>query len=593
MIRSLTHLSLFVLLISGNAFTAAAETSLAMHGAAKYTEDFKAFQYVNPDAPKGGHLRLPAIGSFNSLNPFLIKGVAPKGLRLVYQSLLLRSADEPFTLYGNLAEHFEMPEDRSEITFRLNPKARFSDGTALTPQDVLFSWESLRLKGRPNHRQYYGQVETATILDDGRLRFVFKENAGREIPLILGLMPIVSKAFFSNIPFEQTSLVAPVGTGPYMVDQIDPGRRVRYRRNPDFWGWGLPAYQGRYNFSTITFDYFRDADIAFEAFAAGELDAYFENDPGKWVARKSASPAKYQALEVPITNPAPMLGLAFNTRQSVFEDIRVRRALGYAFDFNWINRNLLHGLYARTTSYFQNSILAATGLPSQAETDLLIPFKQELPTDLFNTPFTQPESTDSKSLRRNLRLARKLLLEAGWKAGKSGLLTNVKGEIFKFEILLQDSQYLKILSGFQKNLATLGIKATVRRVDTASYQARLNAFDFDMIVREWGESLSPGNEQAFYWHSAAANQSGSRNYPAIKSLAIDKMIDTIITARNRDDLENATRALDRVLQWGHYVIPLYHNGYQWLYQSKRTHMPEKSINKGTTIDLWWQSPIDE
>nr|WP_277346024.1 extracellular solute-binding protein [Sneathiella chinensis] len=566
-----------------------------MHGDLKYAPGFSHFDYVNPKAPVGGTLRLGAIGSFPSLNPFLVKGVAARGLGLVYQSLLSRSRDEPFSLYANIARRVEMAEDRRWVIFHLDPDARFSDGSPIRAEDVIFSLNTLRDKGRPNHRHYYSRVAAIERTGPLSVKMTFDGEAVWELPLIMGLMPVLSERFFQRVPFETTSLIPPVGSGPYRLQAAEPGRSITYRRNPDFWGWHLPQYQGRHNFEAIRWDYFRDTDVALQAFKAGDLDARFETDPTRWVLSLNETDRanrRYQTTVIPKQTPAPMRGLVFNTRRAIFQDRKVREALGYLLDFEWMNRNQLHGLYSRTSSFFQNSDLAARGRPSPEEKALLTPFKKTLPIGAFGTAVRPPVSDGSGRDRRAIRQARKHLLQAGWQVQDGRLTHRETGRPFQIEILLNDSQYLKLLHPFRVNLQRLGIETDIRLVDSASYQNRINQYDFDMIVTDWAQSLSPGNEQAFYWGQSAADTPGTRNYPGIRLDAVDAMIQRISAAHTRDDLILATRTLDRILRAGHYVIPLYHNNEQWLAHAASIGLPETPSFYGTGPDVWWQAPID-
>ncbi|MFT6559467.1 extracellular solute-binding protein [Sneathiella sp.] len=588
--------ALAILVLSANfllcaSSAAQADTALAMHGAPKYAQDFQHFDYVNPKAPKGGTLNLGVIGSFNSLNPFLIKGVPAKGLRLVYQSLLSRSRDEPFTLYANLAQAFEIAPDRRWITFTIDERARFSNGKPVTIDDVYFSFETLRTKGRPNHRNYYNQVAKAEKLNGNQIRFTFKGEKIWELPLIIGLMPIFSADFFDKIPFSETSLVPPIGSGPYLVEAIDPGRQIQYRRNPEFWGADLPHNRGRYNIDLISYDYFRDRDIALEAFKSGQLDVWFETDPGQWKELQALATenANLNSHIVPMKIPAPMLSVAFNTRRPLFSDPKIREALITAFDFYWINKSLFHGLYQRTRSYFQSSELAATGLPSPQEIALLKPFSKDLDPRLFTQAYQLPESDGSGRDRTLLRLAKQKFKEAGF-GYQDGLMINPDTkQPVSIEILVKAAEEIRLLSSYQKSLKRLGIDLRLRLMDSAGYQNRLNQYDYDMVVTDWGQSLSPGNEQEFYWSKNAAKTEGTRNYPGIESDAVDHLINIIRDARDRETLVHATRALDRVLLWGQYGIPLYHVNEQWLVTSPTVRLPTQPSFWGTRRDLWWQA----
>ncbi|MCR9214141.1 MAG: extracellular solute-binding protein [Proteobacteria bacterium] len=591
----IAFLSLLILASAPVAATAEKLHGIAMHGTPKYPAGFTHFDYANPDAPVGGTVRLGHIGSFDSLNPFLIKGVYPDGLRSVYQALMTRSKDEPFTLYGNIAETIEVAEDRSWIIFNVNPKATFSNGTPITADDVLFSYETLRDKGRPNVRTYYRKATNVEVLSKLTIKFSFEEEGRWEMPLIMGLMSILSRDAFKDVDFEKTTLTPFVGSGPYLIDQVEPGRRISYKRNPDFWGWDLPQNKGRHNFETVIYDYFRDDDVSLEAFKAHNLDARFESNAGKWldsyVGRAGNAPVFIKS-EQKLQIPAPMLALVFNTRKPQFKDVRVREALTFAFDFEWINANILQGIYKRTSSFFENSPLAAKGPISDGERALLTPFAEELPPRVFSDSFVLPKTDGSGRNRKNLRNARQLLEQAGWEINGGVLQNSETKEPFTIEFLVNNNDYVKLISPFQKNLETLGIKTTIRQMDTASYQNRLTEYDFDMIINRWGQSLSPGNEQAFYWSRNAADTPGTRNYPAIRLAAVDNMIERIASAKSREELVNATRALDRMLLWGHYVIPLYFTDQQWVAHWPEIKLPPSPTFWGTSADLWWHSAID-
>lgn len=574
----------------------AEQTALTMHGAPKYDQNFTQFSYVNPVAPIGGTLRSAAVGSYNSLNPYIIKGLPARGLGLIYQSLLSRSRDEAFSLYANIAKSIEIAPDRKWIIFSVDAKARFSNGTAVTVNDILFSYKTLRKEGRPNHRQYYSNVQSAMILDKSRIKFTFRGDNIWEMPLIMGLMPVLSADYYEKHSFGQTTLTPPLGSGPYTIAKLDAGRQITYKRNPDFWGWHLPQFKGRYNFETIVFNYFRDSDVALEAFKSGDIDVRFESDPGKWfesLKTDSKTSQSFKKEEITLKIPAPMKAMVFNTRREIFDDIKTRQALTLAFDFEWINKALLYGAYERTTSFFQNSSLASGNLPSPSEIELLDAYREELPPSLFNTVFRAPNSDGSGRNRANLKAARNLLKMAGWTLRDGQLQHSKSGKKFQFEILVRDSRNLKILSAFKQTLNRLGITVTLRLLDSASYQNRITDFDFDMMIAQWGQSLSPGNEQSFYWSSSAAKTPGSRNYPGIQLKSADHLITLIKTARTKEDLKTAVHALDRVLLWGHYTIPLFHLKNQWIAHWPYIRLPIKTSFYGSGLDVWWHSPIDE
>lgn len=585
-------LFLIVLILGSGGLTKAGERqhAIAMHGEPKYPRQFQHFDYVNPDAPIGGTLRLSAIGSFDSLNPFLLKGVSPRGLGDVYQSLLERSRDEPFTLYANIAESIEVAPDRSWIIFHINSNARFSDGTPVTAKDVHFSFETLRDQGRPNVQSYYRKVTSAEILSRLTIRFAFEEEGRFEMPLIIGLMSVLPKSVLTKTDFEKTSLTPLIGSGPYLVEKVEPGRRIIYRRNKNFWGWQLPQNRGRFNFERVIYDYFRDDDVALEAFKSHNIDARFENSATKWTSAYGwHSGAEYRKSTPNLKIPAPMLAFVFNTRREKFSDLRVRQALTHAFDFEWMNANILHGLYRRTHSYFENSPLAAKGTINDAERELLSPFADELPAAVFEERFRLPVTDGSGRARDNLKEAQRLLLAAGYRI-ENGVLTHQQsGQPFEIEFLINNTDYIKLISPFQRNLDLLGIRSNIRQIDTASYQNRLTGYDFDMIINSWGQSLSPGNEQAFYWSRNAAKTPGTRNYPGIRLASVDAMVERIATARDRDTLVHAVRALDRVLLAGYYVIPLYYTDEQWLAHWPEIQLPPTPSYWGTGPDLWWHT----
>jgi len=565
-------------------------TALAMHGTPAYPPDMDHFAYARPDAPVGGELRLAATGTFDSLNPYIIKGVAADGLGLVFESLMERAQDEPFTLYPLIAQSVEVADDRSWIVFHLDPRARFQDGTPVTAADVLFSWRTLRDQGRPHTRTYYAQVAEATAPDPLTVRFVFHEG-NWEMPLIMGLMPVLSEAYFTTHVFDRTSLERPLGTGPYVVGDVEAGQRIVYRRNPDYWGWDLPVNRGRYNFERISFTYFRDANAALQAFLAGDVDARFEDDATRWATGyKGPAVARGDVVveEIPHGRPSGMTALAFNERRPPFDDIRVRQALGLAFDFAWTNANLLYDDYERTTSMFDNSELAATGVPEGRELALLEPYRDQLPPELFTTPFALPQGDGSGQPRAQLEAARDLLAAAGWRIKDGVLVSDSDGHQFRFEMLLEDSRWERILLPYLRNLERLGIEARLRTVDSAQYQLRRSSFDFDAVINTWGQSLSPGNEQYIYWSSPAATNEGSRNYAGIADSVVDAMIDKLVAARTREDLVAAARALDRVLLWGRHVMPLYHREADDVARWRWIEHPAIGPLYGPDITTWWR-----
>ncbi len=581
-------MALAVFLLSPVAVLAGSH-AIAMHGEPRQKPGFTSFDYVNPNAPKGGKIVLGRLGSFDTLNPFIIKGVAAAGLDLTFDRLLKRGRNEPFTLYGLIAESIKTPDDRSSVTFTINPRARFQNGAPITADDVIFSIRTLREKGRPNHRLYYKQVVRMERLGIRKIKLVFKDASNRELPLIMGLMPILSRQYYQKHEFEKTTLTPPLGSGPYRVKAVDQGRSITYERVADYWARDLAVNKGQYNFDEIRYDYFRDATVALEAFKAGLVDFRPEPDPGRWaVAYDTPARARGDIILEEIANgrPAGMYAFVFNSRRPIFRDPRVRAALAYAFDFKWLNKNLFYGAYRRTASFFEGSELAATGPISAAEKKLLSPFRDQLPEEVFTKVYRPPVSTGNG--RGDIRAAFRLLGRAGWRY-KDQVLMTAAGRPATFEILLVNPRRERLALAFKRNLGRLGIAVTIRTVDSAQYQFRLNAYDFDMILYRWDESLSPGSEQAFYWGSRAALEEGSRNYPGIQNPAADAMIRRITEARARRGLIDATRALDRVLQWGHYVLPLFYLPRDRVAYWNKFKKPKITPLYGYQFDAWWRA----
>ncbi|MFP6711015.1 MAG: extracellular solute-binding protein [Rhodospirillales bacterium] len=564
---------------------------LAMHGSPKYGPDFKHFEYANPNAPKGGSVRLSSIGTFDTFNPYTIKGVPAAGIGgFVYETLMIGSEDEAFAEYGLLAESAEMPEDRSWVAFTLRKEARWHDGKPVTVEDVIFSLDALKTKGRPFYRFYYRGVTKAEKAGERRIKFTFGGGENRELPLIVGQLPILPKHVWAGRDFSKTTLEPPIGSGPYKVKSFDAGRSITLERLKNYWGANLPVKSGINNFDEIRFDYYRDSTVALEAFKSGEYDFRQENTSKIW-ATGYASPAfkkgLYKKQNIRHENPTGMQGFVFNTRKDFFKSATLRKAFAYAFDFEWTNKNLFYGQYARTKSFFSNSELASRGLPSPEELKILNPLKGKIPPEVFTQTYDPPGTDGTGRIRRNLRKAKNLLSQAGWIIKNKKLVSSKTGKPLEFEILLISPAFERIVLPFVRNLKRLGVIASVRTVDTAQYRKRLDTFDFDMIVGSFGQSLSPGNEQMSYWGSAAAERTGGRNWIGIKDPVIDKLIDLVIAAPDREALITRTRALDRVLLWNHYIIP------QWHIQSFRVAFwdkfgrPAKSPKYGLGFDTWW------
>jgi peptide/nickel transport system substrate-binding protein len=561
-----------------------------MHGAPRQPANFRHLSYVNPAAPKGGQLALGMLGAYDSLNPFIIKGTAASGLRdYVFESLLTRSGDEPFTLYGLIAETLEMPADRGSITFHLRAEARFADGQPITPEDVLFSHRVLREKGWPFHRSHYGKVASAEKIGERGVRFTFAEAGDREVPMLIGLMPILPSHKLTSETFERTTLEPPLGSGPYVVARVDAGRSIVYRRNNDWWARDLPINRGRFNFDEIRVEYFRDASAMFEAFKAGELDVRVENDPGRWpdgyrFRAVEEGRILLQAFDTHL--PSGMTSIVFNSRRAHLSDTRVRQALIYAFDGEWINRALYNGNYRRTQSFFERSYLSAHGKPAdEREQRLLAPFTGFVKPDVMDGNYRLPDGDGTGDNRENLLIAHGLLEEAGYKF-KNGRLMK-RGSRLTLEFLAQTRAQERLMLSYGRTLARLGIDLKVRHVDSAQYNARLRSFDFDMVVWTWGASLSPGNEQSNRWGSAAADSDGSLNLTGTKNAAADAMIEALLRADGEEEFVSAVRALDRVLISGDYVIPLFYLPQVWVAHGSHLRFPPRAPLSGYDLDAWW------
>ncbi|MGB0505780.1 MAG: extracellular solute-binding protein [Pikeienuella sp.] len=566
---------------------------LAMHGEPKLSSNFTHLPYTNPNAPKGGTIVFGEVGTFDNLNPFIIKGDYPWEVRVqTFESLLFRSRDEAFTLYGLLAESVETPPDRSWVAFTLSPKARFSDGSPVTVDDVIFSMEVLAEKGQPNFRSGWKNVERIERIGENGVRFHFKQ-ADREAALLLGLRPIFKKTQWDGRNFADTTLTPVIGSGPYVVDQLEAGRSITLRRNEDHWGRGLPVNVGRHNLDEIRIEYFRDGAAMFEAFKAGEISVFRDGDANRWADGynfPSVVDGKVVKAEVPHQRPTGMRGFVFNTRNPLFADLRVREALTMAFDFEWISKTLLSSAYERIPSYFGNSPLAHSGPLEGAEAALLA--NAELPAEAVAGPVLQPVSKGDGRNRRNIRKATKLLKQAGWNV-VDGSLVNAKGEPFEFEILVRFSANEKIAEIYASALKKLGIQAQVRLVDAAQHQARLVEYDFDMIVHRWALSLSPGAEQYKYWGSAGVTEIGSRNHAGVNDPVVDGLIDQLTGAKTGDELQTAAQALDRVLTAGRYVVPFWFSDRSRIAHDARLHYPAQTPLYGDwpgfMPDVWWWS----
>ena len=565
---------------------------LAMHGSLKYKPGFKHFEYVNPGAPKGGTVRLGAIGGYDTFNTFIVKGRKAAGLGRIYDSLMESSDDEPFSMYGVLAEKVEVPKNRSWVTFTLRGDAKWHDGKPITADDLIWTFNFLLEKGHPYYRYYYGSVAKAEKVGPLSVKFVFKPGENRELPLILGQLQVYPKHYWQTRDPTKTTLEPPLGSGPYRITSHEANRSITYERVADYWGRNLSVNRGRHNYDKLIYEYFRDGTVALEAFKAGRFDYRHENSSKAWAtAYDTPAVKKGQLIKRAFKHERTqgMQGFVFNLRRPVFQDARVREALSYGFDFEWSNKTLFYGQYKRSESYFANSELAAPALPTAAEVAILEPYRARLPKALFTTAFTAPKTDGSGNNRPNLRKARKLLAAAGWRFDrKQRKLMHAKtGRALEFEVLLVSPLFERVVLPFKKNLERLGITITVRTVDSAQYQKRVQSFDFDMMVATWGQSSSPGNEQRLFWSSSAADREGSRNLAGLKNKDVDELVEKLIAAPSRESLVNHTRALDRVLLWQHLVIPHWHTGTDRTAYWNKFGMPKILPKNGVDFSTWW------
>ncbi|MFC6672408.1 extracellular solute-binding protein [Marinobacterium aestuariivivens] len=563
---------------------------IAMHGDLKYPAGFGHFDYANPDAPKGGTLKQWALGTFDSFNPHIIKGSPADGIGLLYDSLMEKSDDEPFSEYGLLAETVTLPDHRQWVTFKLREEARFSDGEPVTAEDVIFTFDILRTQGSPFYAAYYADIEKIEALDERTVKFSFSAENNRELPLIVGQVGILPKHYWAGRDFQSPSLDIPVGSGPYRIAGFEAGRSVTFERRPDYWGQHLAIKRGRHNFDTIRYDYYRDATVALEAFKAGEYDFRLETSSKEW-ATGYTGPAfddgRIQKQELPNGNPTGMQAFIFNTRRDKFADPQVREALAYAFDFEWTNRNIFYDAYTRTHSFFSNSEMAADRLPDEDELKLLEPLRDQVPPEVFTQVYRAPTTDGSGNVRTQLRKGMRLLQQAGWTFSNNRLVNGETGEPFRFEILLVQKEFERVVAPFIRNLERMGVGVDIRIVDVSQYINRLRSFDFDMVVGSFPQSSSPGNEQRDFWHSELANQPGTRNLIGIRNPAVDRLVDKLIAAPDRHSLVVAARALDRVLQWNHYVIPQYHIATWRIAYWNKFGMPGTRPVYDLGLDTWW------
>ncbi len=570
--------------------------ALAFRGLPKHDADFTHLDYVNPDAPKGGTLRLMGLRTFDSFNPFIVKGDYAAGLSylgsagFLFEGLMANGADEPNTSYCLLCETVEVAEDNTWTEFVLRPEARFHDGSPITPEDVIFSFNTLREKGLPLFRLYYGDVEEVIKTGDRSVRFNFKSGDNFELPGILAQLSVLSKDYWQDRDFEEATLEPPLGSGPYRIDQFEAGRFVVFKRIDNYWGENLPIKRGFHNFDEIRFEYYLDQEVAMEAFNAEEYDLRSENSASRWAnAYREDLLDSGQVVRLEIEDGMPNQTQWFvpNLRRSKFADRQVRRALAHAFDFAWTNRTIAYGAYRQTKSFFDGSELEATGLPGPRELEILEPYRGRIPDEVFTQEFAPPQTDGSGNIRENLILANQLLTDAGWVEQDGKRVNAETGEVFTIEFLIAAQNLAQWINPYIRNLERLGIEGTVRVVDSSQFINRIAEYDFDMMIGGWAQSLSPGNEQREFWGTSAADRTGSRNYAGIKNPAIDEIIEELIVADTREDLVAHTRALDRILLWNYYTIPELTSYVDRIAYWNKFGVPDKTPLQGPVIDAWW------
>ncbi len=576
--------------------------AIAMLGEPALPADYTHFPYANPDAPKGGDITYCVIGTFDNLNPFILNSMrtTARGVidtifgNFVYEPLMQCSADEAFTMYSHIAQKVETDPERTWAEFTIDPRARWSDGEPVTPEDVIFTYETFTAKGRPPYNSRMDRVAKLEKTGDRTVRFTFNEKADREFPLIIALTPVLPKHATDAENFDKTTLDPVVGSGPYLIDKVEPGSRIVFKRNPGYWAKDLPQKKGFDNYDTVTIEYFRDNGTRFEAFKKGLCDVLPENDPARWEQAydfPAATSGDVIKGEFESQLPAKVVGMVFNTRRPVFADRRVRRAISMLYDFEWVNKNIFLGKYSRTAGFWQNSELSSLGRPaSEGEKALLAPYLDEIEPDVMDGTY-QPSRTDGSGRdRKVLRAAFDLLKEAGYEL-KEKTLVGPNGKPLAFEFLVGSSNDIqsdeKLALILQRSAARLGIAVDVRNVDDAQLQQRRQTWDYDMIMATYASSLSPGLEQSFRWGSEAAGNEGTFNYAGVTSKGVDAMIETMVSARDREQFVDAVRALDRLLISGHYLIPTQHSPAQWIAYWKRFRHPETTSAYGYQLSTWW------
>ncbi|MEM5500880.1 extracellular solute-binding protein [Ahrensia kielensis] len=593
-----------ILLATTSFAVAEPKHGIAMHGEPQLPADYKHFQYVNPDAPKGGSMAYGVVGTFDSLNPFVLKSMRttargiwdPEFGNLVYESLLQRNYDEPFTMYGLLAEKVETDDERTWIEFTLNADAKWSDGVPVTPEDVIFTYDILTEKGRPPYDGRMARIQKIEKTGERKVKFTFNEKSNREYPLIIGLTPVLPKHAIDPETFEQSTLEAPIGSGPYLVGEVKPGTSITYKRNPDYWGKDIPSKVGVDNYDEIKVEYFRDTTAQFEAFKKGVFDIYPETDPGKWENNydfPAVSEGKIIKSTFTSDEPERMVGFFFNTRREIFKERAVREALSMLFDFEWVNKNLFNDRFTRTGSYWQNSKeLSALGRPADdKEKELLAPFMDDVLPSVMDGTYAPTKTDGSGRDRKIMRDVVKKLSEAGYTIEGGKMMKD--GKQLSFEVLIgsvagaSQSEIERMVLAYQRTAEAVGINVGIRAVDDAQFQKRRQTWDYDMVAGALSASLSPGAEQIWRWGSQSVEPEGTFNYSGGSSAGIDAMIDALVNAREREDFAAAVRAYDRLLMSGHYVIPLYHLSEKRVAHRLRIKQPDYSPLYGYQLPTWW------
>jgi microcin C transport system substrate-binding protein len=599
--RLICAASFFSFLALTSSLVFASETGIWRHGLSlfgelKYPDGFSHFDYVNPHAPKGGSMRRSALGTFDTLNPFNLKGTPASGAGLIYDTLMGSASDEPSSEYGLLAEAMRYPDDYSSVTYRLRADALWHDGQPIVVEDVIWSLGVLK-SSHPRYRFYYQNIVKAEETGEREVTFYFDETGNRELPQITGQLIILPKHYWEGENakgerrnFSRSTLEPPLGSGPYRISEVKPGRSIIYQRVDDYWGASLPVNVGQYNFDEISFEYFRDTTVLHEAFKGDVFDFTIENSAKRWATGYTfpaviGGDVVVEAFRT--KNAAPMQAYVFNTRRGKFSDPRVRRAFNLAFDFEWLKSNVFYNQYERIDSYFENSELEAIGLPEGLELDILEPLRGAIPNEVFTKKYTNPVGGNAQKVRANLREAQRLFKEAGWRVKDRKLVHEVTGELMNVEFLIVQPDMERVISPFRKNLQRIGVLSSIRTVDVSQYQERLDTFDFDIVISSFAQSLSPGNEQRDYWGSETADREGSGNLIGIQDEAIDSLINTIIFAKDRNALIASTRALDRVLLWNHFVVPQFFTADIRSARWNRFGLPDIKPDYGISTNSWW------